>query len=1447
MGDTHRQRIVRGDGRTITIVQRRAHLSYCCTGCCCGRTERGYSAAPVETFKHEWINRKLRKAVHLTKAGCLGPCALANVASLVFDGRSIWFHSVNTPWHVRLIYDYIESMLEADRYMPPPSDLAEYVFNFYDWDVRPSTPGPRPRRDAGLQTLALLSHADTDLLTLRHARDALPPDLPVVGISLLNLHSDDQMQLMIDGDLADARIVVLRVHGDLTSVPGIDRLERHCRTSGAHLLVVSGTGEPRPELARVSTAPLDVLDAVTTYLLLGGERNLAECVKFLSDRLLLTGFGSEPPAAVAEHGIYLPDLDPATIEDWKQRADPSRPTAAILFYRAHLLSGNTAFIDGLMERLDARGLNALPVFTSSLRALDGDRPAAFRLLDGHADVMISTLSFALGEVNAGAITSPETHVPVLERLGLPVLQAIASSMAREAWEISRRGLTAMDTAINVAIPELDGRIITAPISFKRREDDGVTVYEPHGERLDRIAGLASRLAHLRSQPRAAMRVAFVLTNSSAKAAQVGNAVGLDAPASLLNLLRAMRARGYGVRDVPDTSDDLMTRLLAGGSYDVTHPLNPGAAYRFARSAYRAEFERLPEPARQRLIEWWGAPVERGFALRDPARRVDKKIAPTLAMTAVDEEPWSDPAAYLFAGMECGQALVALQPPRGYGVNPDAIYHTPDLPPTHHYTAFYRWLALPVEDGGWGADAMVHVGKHGTLEWLPGKGIGLSGDCYPDALLTDLPLVYPFILNDPGEGSQAKRRAHAVVVDHLMPAMTNADTYGPLAALNELVNEYYTLEKLDPTKLPLVQQQIWELIQQTHLQRDLDLRAILARDHGDHRHDWDDELTPEGVPMSLAEMSGNEVAHLIEDIDGYLCELGTAQIRDGLHTLGEMPALPETLRALTRLPNGSVPGLQAALANGVGFDLEGLLSTPGQRLDAPCTLDGVVCHSHADVLERLEGLARDLFVDLEQQGFHEASIPGAQTRVLGRVVADLTPAMGLACRTLVPALEQVSDEIDHVLDGLEGRYVPAGPAGAPTRGMAYVLPTGRNFYAVDPRAVPSQAAWRVGQQLAREVAERHRTETGRYPEMIGLGAWGTSQMRTQGDDIAEVLALLGVEPVWDSRSRRVHDLRLMSLERLGRPRIDVTLRISGFFRDAFPHLIALVDQAVELAVSQEEPADQNFPRKHYLAEVAGPAEDSPEQIEARARYRIFGARPGTYGAGIQQLLETRHWDTDHDFAKVFLEWGGYAYGREADGVDARDVFANRLRIVEVAVHNQDNREHDIFDSDDYYQFHGGMIATVRALTGQQPRMYFGDSSRPDAARVRDLREEALRVYRSRVVNPKWIESIKRHGYKGGLELTTTVDYIFGFDATAHVAPDFVYQGLAEHYLLAQHTHEFLAQSNPWALHAIAERLLEAADRGLWEAPAVSTLDALRAVLLEAETMVEARGETVRISR
>jgi cobaltochelatase CobN len=1446
---SHRQRVIRADGRTLNIVQHRAHLSYCFTGCCCGRTDRGYAAVPVDVYKEEWTRRKIRNAVHLTKGGCLGPCVLANVASLVFDGKSVWFHSVNSAWQVRQIFDYIDSMLQADRFLKPPAELSEYVFNYYDWDVRQPAKiedAAQPRQPQLTGGIMLLSHADTDLLTLAKTRELLPDELKVTAYSLNALHSEEQMEVLLAGELGSARVIVLRVHGPLSCVPGFDRLRAMCLERGQSLVLVSGTGELSPEFSQTVNVPGDVMETATSYLALGGVNNFTELFRFLSDRLLLTGHGYAPPSLMPEHGIYLQDMDVAEIGDWERQADPLKPTVAVLFYRAHRMSGNTAFIDTLAQTLQAEGVNALCIFTSSLKSKEAGRPAAFQWIEGRADVLISTLSFALGEVNTGNVTQSAEAVSSLERLGIPVIQAIASGMPRGAWEGSRRGLNALDTAVNVAIPEFDGRIISVPVSFKERGANAESLYVAHEERAERVAGIAARLAGLRRIPNRDRRVAFVLTNSAAKASQVGGAVGLDSPASLLTTLHALKGRRYTIDGLPETSDELMQRLLARGTYDDRYPLDPMQAERFSRSAYRKIFSAFPDSAKRWMEDFWGQPQEWGFSVRAAKPKTDKKLLGTLAgkLASFEGEPWGDEQGYHFAAMNFGNALIALQPPRGYGVDPDAIYHTPDLPPTHHYAAFYRWLATPQAQGGWGADAIVHMGKHGTLEWLPGKGVGLSGECFPDLLLADMPLIYPFIINDPGEGSQSKRRAHAVIVDHLTPPMTSAQTYGALSELNQLVNEYYAVEKLDPSKLPYLQQQIWELVQKTNLQADLDLKNMLSRDHGDHKHEWDDELTPEGVPATLAEMSGNEVAHLIEDLDGYLCELGMAQIRDGLHILGQMPPMPEMLRSLTRLSNEGVPSLQASLATAFGFDLTLLLEKPGERLHEDRQLLAQACHTHADVLEILDRAALDLYTMLETLGFRAEVIAGVQRAVLGLESDEVTKVLAFACTELVPKLEQAGDEIEHLLDALEGKYVPAGPAGAPTRGMAHILPTGRNFYAVDPRALPSQAAWRVGQQLAREAIERFRKEEGDYPEMMGLSVWGTSQMRTHGDDIAEAFALLGVEPVWNAQSRRLEGVALLPLEKLGRPRIDVTLRISGFFRDAFPHLIDLFDQAVSLVVEKDEPLDKNFPRKHYLADLEKHKDLPAEEAEAQARYRMFGAKPGAYGAGILPLIETGNWKGDQDFARAFLAWGGYAYSKDADGVDARPVFAERLKSIQVALHNQDNREHDIFDSDDYFQFHGGMVASIRALTGAQPKAYFGDSSRPDTVQIRDLKEEALRVYRSRVINPKWIESIKRHGYKGGLELAATVDYIFGFDATAQIAPDFVYEGLAEHYALSQEMRDFLGAANPWALNAIAERLLEAANRELWENPAPETLAALRGVLLESETLLEAQGERKR---
>jgi len=1412
----YRQRITRADGRVINVVQKRAHLSFCFTGCCCGRTDRGYLPVPADLFKEEWLRRKMRNVVHLTKAGCLGPCALANVASLVFDGRSVWFHSISQPWQVVTIFDYIEAMLSADRYLPAPLELTAFIFNYYDWDQRPRAEG-----DADVATpinpnlIAFLTHADTDLLALGNGRALLPEGLDVIGQSLLAIRDEESMKALLAGRLSEAAAIVMRLHGSPERIPGFDMLRHLAQERGQRVALISGIGEMDPQLAQASDVPVDVLGSLTSYFSQGGVGNVIEAFRFFADRILMTGYGYADPLELPLHGVYLPDMESATIQDWAQRADAGKPTAAILFYRAHLLCGNTSFIDRLCESLQTEGFNPLAIYTASLRDEQDGMPLALPFVEGRADILISTLSFAHGNVRQ---TNDAIAQSAFGKLGIPILQAIASGMPEANWTLSARGLNPLDTAINVALPEFDGRIITVPISFKdRHPEHQASAYVPKTDRLDRVAGIAKRWVQLQRTPNAQKRIAFVLTNSSSKAAQVGNAVGLDGPASLLNLLRAMRTRGYQVDGLPDDGDALVHRLLQAGCYDDEHPLNPLHCGRLSHARYQQRLAEFPETVRQRMVKSWGEPG---------------------AESAIC---WRDDVGYQFAALEYGNAVVALQPPRGYGMDPDAIYHTPDLPPTHHYAAFYRWLELPQSQGGWGADAIVHVGKHGTLEWLPGKGVGLSRECYPDLLLTDLPLIYPFIINDPGEGSQAKRRGHALIVDHMTPPMTVAETYGPLAELNELVNAYYITEKLDPSKLPILQRQIWDLVEQTNLMADLDLSERMAEDHGDHKHSWDDQRTPEGVPVTLAGMSGNEVAHFIEDIDGYLCELGLAQIRDGLHVLGEIPSLPRMLSSLTRVPNASAPSLHASIASTLGYDWTEMWKKPAERVMPSVALLGRECHTHADILELTDDVALVLYRALEDEGYQLSRVSSISAAVLGSASADVDAVLQYACRELVPNLERIDDEIWQVLHALDGGYIPPGPSGAPTRGNAHILPTGRNFYAVDPRALPSAAAWQVGQQLARETIERYQREEGCVPESVGLSLWGTSQMRTQGDDVAEVLAFLGVRPVWNAQSRRIDGLQPISLEELGRPRIDVTMRISGFFRDAFPHLIELLDEAMERVMQLDEDPEQNYPRKHYLADLVASNDKSTEEAEEQARYRIFGAKPGSYGAGLLPLIEAGNWKTTQDLADVFLTWGSYAYGRNVAGVEARESFTQRLRSVQVALQNQDNREHDIFDSDDYFQFHGGMVATVRALTGVQPKAYFGDSSTPDVTKVRSLQEEALRVYRSRVVNPKWIESIQRHGYKGGLELVATVDYIFGFDATAQVAPDFVYQGLAEHYALDETMQEFLRKSNPWAITAISKRLMEAAERGMWKDPDASTLSALQDLMEQNADHLELREE------
>jgi len=1243
----------------------------------------------------------------------------------------------------------------------------------------------------GAAGLLLLTTADTEILAAARASEHLPEGFP--KLLCANPVVLEDPAAFFERELPRAGAVLVRLLGGRRAWPeGLEELRRRCARLRVPLLAFGGEAEPDAELAALSTVPSGTVLEAFEYLRHGGVRNTENLLRFVADAVLMEGYGFEPASPLPEVGIYHPGLpEDSSVEELLARHEPARPTVGVIFYRAHWMSGNTAFVDDLVEALEAAEANALPVYCYSMRAGSDGVVQAMEVLKDRVDCLITTVLAAGGSNAADARRSGtpeewlEWDVPALEELGVPVIQGICTTSTREAWVASDAGLSPMDTAWQVAIPEFDGRIIGVPFSFKERLDEAspvgapLTLYKADPERTSRLAGFAARFANLRRIPNSQKRVAVLLSNYPTKHSRVGNAVGLDTPASAIGLLNAMREAGYTVEGVPERGDELIHSLVAAGGHDLeflTGDQLADATGRLGAKRYAEWFGRLPEELRNDVEEHWGRPPG---------------------------DLYVDGEEFVVTGLTFGNVFVGIQPPRGFGENPIAIYHDPDLPPTHHYLAAYRWM---IEE--FGADAIVHLGKHGTLEWLPGKSLGLSPSCAPDATLRDVPLFYPFVVNDPGEGTQAKRRAHATIVDHLIPPMTRAETYDNLAKLEQLLDEYYQVETLDPSKLPAIRVRIWETLRNAELHRDLGV-----------------EEQPE------------EFSDFLTHVDGYLCEIKDLPIRGGLHVLGEAPEgepLRHLLASILRLGAGEVPGLRRAAGAAFGLDESVLAENGGTKVEAPPGLierfPGPVVTA-SDLLDRLEKVQQTLLRGMEERGWDAGTVGAVCQETLGFADAGVKESLRFAAHEVVPRLMRTPEEMGNLLSGLGGEYVPAGPSGSPTRGLVNVLPTGRNFYSVDPKALPSALSWEVGQGLADDLLRRYLQEEDRYPETVGIVVWGTAAMRTQGDDIAEILALLGVKPVWNEESRRVVGLKVIPLEELGRPRIDVTVRISGFFRDAFPNLISLLDDAFITVANLDEPDAMNLVKKHAGEEKSRGAD------ERRSTTRIFGSKPGAYGAGLLPLMDARNWRTDEDLAEVYAVWGGYAYGRELDGVEAREAMESNLRRTEVAVKNIDNREHDLFDSDDYFQYHGGMIAAVRALTGRDPKAYVGDSADPSRVKTRDLSEEARRVFRSRIANPKWITAMQRHGYKGAFELSATVDYLFGYDATAGVVEDWMYSDVTRKYVLDQSVRDFIQQSNPWALRAISERLLEAAQRGLWSEPDTEDLEALKQVYLENEGMLE----------
>ncbi|MQX35265.1 cobaltochelatase subunit CobN [Roseospira navarrensis] len=1254
--------------------------------------------------------------------------------------------------------------------------------------------------------VVILTAADTEIAGLSAARARLGPGAPSLRLAnLTRLGHNYSVDLYADAVLRHARLIVVRLLGGRAYWPyGVETIVALARETGARVALLPGDANPDPDLAEASNVPASDLHRLWQYLVHGGVDNAEHLLRRCADLLETPGFADwrepTPLPPAGRHG-------PAPAGD--------RPVAALVFYRALAQAGDMAVVEALHAALAAEGLDVLAVHVTSLKD-----PVAAALL---SELLAETPPAVILNLTGFAVaTGHRVQDSPFAAHDVPVLQAALASSSAESWREGAHGLIARDIAMSVTLPEVDGRVFTRAVSFKglHRWDEAaqvdVTGHVPEPDRVAFVAALCARWVAVRRTPPGERRVALMLANYPNKDGRLGNGVGLDTPAGTVEVLRALATAGYRVEGLPADGAALMDALKAG----PTNALEARAA-RTVRvvlplETYRAALDRLPEAARAEVSARWGDPAD------DPSYLADR-------------------GGFALSMMVLGHVAVGIQPARGYHIDPVTSYHDPALVPPHGYLAVYIWIREV-----FGAHAVVHMGKHGNMEWLPGKSLALSESCWPEAVFGPLPHLYPFIVNDPGEGTQAKRRAQAVIVDHLTPPLTRAESYGPLRDLERLVDEYHEAAGVDPRRLVVLREEILSLAESSGLAADLGLPPPR------------DLRAEEGASEALAAL------------DNHLCELKELQIRDGLHVFGVSPEgdqRTDLLVALARPPRGDRPE-QASLTRALAQDLclwiapgtdgpvgdmdERVLFDPLETGDLgrpwtgprpavladlcrtgveppsgtvpgggetsarqegrprtgprPAGMDDVMAdpwRTAGDTVERLEALARALV-----SGAMDPDPAWTATRaVLDHVRDRLAPAVEACGRA----------EIAGLLAGLDGRFVPPGPSGAPTRGKPEVLPTGRNFFSVDSRRVPTPAAWTLGWRSASLLIERHVMDHGDWPRAVALSAWGTANMRTGGEDIAQALALMGARPRWEPTSGRVIGFEILPLSVLDRPRVDVTLRISGFFRDAFPAQVDLVDSAARaVAALEDEGEDMNPLAARVRAESARLEREgaAPDEARRRAGHRVFGSRPGAYGAGLQALIDEQGWETDADLAAAYVAWGGYAYGDGAAGQGARDLLESRLSQVDAVLHNQDNREHDLLDSDDYYQFEGGLTAAVRTLSGRQPAVYHSDHSRPESPRVRTLDEEIARVVRARAANPKWIRGVMRHDYKGAFEIAATVDYLFAFAATARCVKSHHFDLLFDAYLEDPEVRDFMADVNPDALREMAARFQEALDRGLW---------------------------------
>ncbi len=1276
--------------------------------------------------------------------------------------------------------------------------------------------------------------------------------------NILHLTKPAAFDLYFESVLKHAKLIIVSLLGGENYWPyGIEQLRHLAEQSKTDVIFIPGDDSADPQLMGYSTFALcnevetngRIAYDIWRYLREAGTKNTTNFFRFVNyhwfDNELVSNKGCnkniDPPEAIPNTLLFDPIDGEISLAQWKAKykthattATLTKNTVALIFYKSHLQSGNTAAFEEFSTLIYETGLTPLTIVVNSLKDTASLERVSIILEQSDAQLVINTTGFSVRSQENASLSSLPTVDTIPYHGDLPIIQAIASSSSKEDWLEYSQGLRVRDMAMNVALPELDGRIISRAITFKETSEysdlcqvDQI-IYRLHRERAQFVALLAKGWSTLRNKQHSEKRIALLLANYPTKEGRIGNGVGLDTPASVITILRALDQQGYSVDAIPKDGDQLIGALLDSVTNDLDTLSLRKCNQSITLEDYLDFFHTLPEENQSAVIDRWGDPQQ------SPKYRAGRLMV---------------------SGIRLGNVFVGIQPARGYNVDAAASYHDPDLVPPHDYLAFYYWLRQQFN-----VDAVAHIGKHGNLEWLPGKGAALSNTCWPDAIFGPLPHLYPFIVNDPGEGAQAKRRIQAVIIDHLMPPMARAETYGDLAALENLVDEYYQALGLDPQREEYLRNEILSLLGSS------DIAKELPSYQAPQKNESQKTISQNTISSQNNASESNVSDTLLGELDAYLCELKEAQIRNGLHRFGELPKnqeWSETLVSLLRLPRGTEQrdqGLLHAITEDLNLKNSSSENANNKELFNPLSMDpstawvgqkphllrdlpalsNIMWRTEADARERLECLSLSI---VERCLHHDKSLR-EPVHYLGSVGLPTTQALlESVVGSLLPAFEACGpNEIGGILNGFSGKFVQPGPSGAPTRGRLDTLPTGRNFYSIDNRSIPTPAAWELGKKSALKLIERHLQEHGEYPAQLGMSVWGTSTMRTGGDDIAQAMALMGVKPIRSPGSNRVVDFEVIPSFLMSHPRVDVTLRISGFFRDAFPQVINLFDAAVNALYEHQEPGHNSSNRNPIRDAIDNEINEllkngvEKETANAQAKWRVFGSKPGSYGAGLQGLIDERLWDTKEDLAQAYINWGGYAYSQADKGKVAFQAFASRLSEIDIIIQNQDNREHDVLDSDDYYQFQGGMANAVSVMSDKTPTIYHGDHSNPANPAIKTLKEELNKVIRSRALNPKWMTAMQQHGYKGAFEMAATVDYLFAYDATTDLIDDYQYQSITEQYLFDEKNRAFLESANPNAMKEMAERLYEAIQRGMWSEPGDSK-QALEDMIIDIENSLE----------